>query len=77
MPNHLAGLLISAGTTYITEFKDKNKTVSTQFKNNSMWQQPSVTDSTYGANNFGVGIDVAEGVIPEFDLWKVKKVIKE
>lgn len=38
-------------------------------KNNSTWFQPNHADSTYGANNFGIGIDIEAGTIPEFSKW--------
>jgi hypothetical protein len=39
-------------------------------KNNSLWLQPSREDSTFGADNYGVGIDIEDGTIPEFYKWK-------
>ncbi len=35
----------------------------------SMWFQPARTDSTFGSNNYGVGIDIENGTIPELFLW--------
>jgi len=34
-----------------------------------MWLKPERADSTFGANNFGVGIDIDSGTIPEFFKW--------
>ncbi len=36
---------------------------------NSLWLQPSRDDERWGADNFGVGIDIESGVIPEVEMW--------
>ncbi len=59
---------IGGNDSYI-DFTDSSETVSTKFINNSLWFQPSKTDSTFGANNFGVGIDIEDGTVPELFLW--------
>ena len=38
--------------------------------NNTFWLAPAENDSTYGAGNFGVGIDVESGYIPEIEAWQ-------
>ena len=38
--------------------------------NNTQWFRPEKTDSLFGFNNFGVGIDVDSGTIPEFYRWE-------
>lgn len=38
--------------------------------NNKCWFKPEKADSAYGSNNFGVGIDIEEGVISEIERWK-------
>ena len=38
-------------------------------RDNHRWLIPAREDSTFGAQNFGVGIDAADGSIPELDLW--------
>lgn len=38
-------------------------------KENSLWFQPEKSDSTFGANNFGVGIDIESGSIFNFFKW--------
>ena len=35
----------------------------------SLWLKPTKSDSAYGANNFGVGIDIDSGTVPEFFMW--------
>jgi len=39
-------------------------------RNDAIWFQPDKTDSTFGFNNYGVGIDVETGIIPELLLWE-------
>ncbi|UCG60907.1 MAG: hypothetical protein JSV52_11335, partial [Candidatus Zixiibacteriota bacterium] len=39
-------------------------------RDNSLWLQPARADSTFGFNNFGVGIDIEDGIIPELMLWE-------
>lgn len=52
-------------------FDDDNKlTPHALAKNNSLWLQPAKTDSTFGDNNYGVGIDTPEGIIPEIEQWE-------
>lgn len=66
------GFIDIGGNDSYYDFTDSTETVSTLFINNSMWWQPSKTDSTFGANNFGVGIDIEEGTVPELFLWEEK-----
>lgn len=59
------GFIDIGGTdTYFTFNKDKEYEHPVA-KNNFMWFTPNKGDSTYGANNYGVGIDIEEGTIPE------------
>ncbi|UCG60449.1 MAG: hypothetical protein JSV52_08920 [Candidatus Zixiibacteriota bacterium] len=39
-------------------------------RDNSLWLQPARADSTFGFNNFGVGLDIRDGIIPELLLWE-------
>ncbi|KAA3630723.1 MAG: hypothetical protein DWP97_14615, partial [Calditrichaeota bacterium] len=64
------GFIDIGGNDFYYDFKDDKQTASSLFKNNSLWFQPSKTDSTYGGNSFGVGIDVESGVIPELEIWE-------
>ncbi|HDL01399.1 MAG TPA: hypothetical protein ENH23_04120 [candidate division Zixibacteria bacterium] len=63
------GFIDIGGNDRYFDFTDSTETVSTEFINNSLWFQPSKTDSTFGANNYGVGIDVEDGTVPELFLW--------
>ncbi|MBU0982294.1 MAG: hypothetical protein KKA42_00365 [candidate division Zixibacteria bacterium] len=68
------GTFIDAGGNdrYIS-FDDSTETAHPLATNNSLWLQPARTDSTFGANNYGVGLDVAAGTIPEFFRWDSHK----
>ncbi|MDF1544636.1 MAG: hypothetical protein P1R58_05990 [bacterium] len=64
------GFIDIGGTDRYSRFdKEGNELPETVFKNNALWLQPSRSDSTFGANNFGVGIDIESGTIPEFFKW--------
>ena len=67
------GFIDIGGTDSYFDFTDSSETISIQFKNNNQWFQPSKADSTFGANNFGVGIDIETGTVPELFLWEKKK----
>ncbi len=64
------GFIDIGGQDSYFEYTDTSESPSSFAKNNAMWLQPSADDSTYGANNFGVGIDVDSGVVPELEQWK-------
>lgn len=64
------GFIDIGGTDTYLSFKDGKFTDHPRAKNNSLWFAPSKTDSTFGANNFGVGIDIEEGTIPELFKWR-------
>jgi hypothetical protein len=51
-------------------FTDSTETDQPTAKNNFIWYNPAKSDSTYGANNFGIGIDIKDGIIPEIERWK-------
>jgi len=65
------GCLIDIGgdDKYLS-FTDSSEFNHETAKNNFIWFNPAKTDSTYGANNFGIGIDIKEGFIPELNRWK-------
>ncbi|MCP4703361.1 MAG: hypothetical protein GY865_02025 [candidate division Zixibacteria bacterium] len=65
------GCLIDIGGTdlylsYDENNKEENHPVA---KNDAIWFAPSKTDSTYGNNNYGIGIDIDNGIIPEVEKW--------
>jgi hypothetical protein len=59
------GFIDIGGNDQYYSFKDKDQFDHQLAKNNAMWLQPARTDSLFGFNNYGVGIDVEEGTIPE------------
>ncbi|MBN4072328.1 hypothetical protein JYU03_00240 [bacterium AH-315-F03] len=60
---------IGGADTYY-QLSDGKKVEHAFAKNNSRWLNPARKDSTYGANNFGVGVDIDSGTIFELLLWK-------
>jgi len=64
------GFIDICGTdTYITFNKDKEYE-HPKAKNNTIWFTPAREDSTFGADNYGVGIDIADGTVPELYKWE-------
>ncbi|HUV30722.1 MAG TPA: hypothetical protein VMY05_06530 [Acidobacteriota bacterium] len=63
------GFIDVGGNDGYFSFKDGQNSPHPTAANNSLWFQPARTDSTFGANNYGVGIDVEDGTIPELDKW--------
>ena len=63
------GFIDIGGNDNYYSFKDKKESAHPIAKNNFMWLKPERTDTTFGANNFGVGIDIDSGTIPEFFKW--------
>lgn len=63
------GFIDIGGNDTYKAFNEKGESAHPRAKNNSLWFAPSKPDSTFGANNFGVGIDVETGTIPEFFKW--------
>jgi len=64
------GFIDIGGNDQYNWFKDGEETAIDFIKNNSTWLQPSKDDSLYGYDNFGVGIDIEEGFIPEIEKWE-------
>jgi hypothetical protein len=65
------GCLIDiGGEDKYMSFTDSTETAHETAKNNHTWYIPAKTDSTYGAYNFGIGIDIENGFIPEIERWK-------
>lgn len=64
------GCLIDIGGTDLYLSYDENKEENhPDAHNNAVWFAPSKTDSIYGNNNFGIGIDIENGLIPEIQKW--------
>jgi len=60
---------IGGDDSYIS-FDDSASVEHETASNDKFWFIPSRTDSTFGYDNYGVGIDIDSGVIPELERWK-------
>ncbi len=63
------GFIDIGGLDKYFEFDSTGEWVHPTATENATWLQPARTDSTFGADNFGVGIDVESGTVPEFFKW--------
>ena len=63
------GFIDIGGLDEYFEFDATSESLHPQASNNALWLQPARTDSTFGADNYGVGIDVESGTVPEFFKW--------
>ncbi len=67
------GLLLDIGgtDTYMDWDNENDKlSVNPICSDNKTWFIPSKDDENYGANNFGVGMDVEDGTVPEAEFYK-------
>ena len=63
------GFIDIGGDDRYVSFNDTTESEHPHAKNNSLWLQPSRADSLFGSDNFGVGIDVEKGEVPELNRW--------
>jgi hypothetical protein len=66
------GLLLDIGgtDTYMEWVEQTNKALSSKkYQNNSTWLSPSKDDENFGYNNYGVGMDVETGRVPELEIF--------
>jgi hypothetical protein len=64
-------LEIGGKDTYRDWVVETNKTfISKKCADNSLWLSPSRDDKHYGFNNYGVGLDVESGRVPELEFFK-------
>ncbi len=63
------GFIDIGGTDSYYRFTEEKSYPDTLFFNNHLWLQPARTDSLFGHNNYGVGIDTEQGTIPELFKW--------
>lgn len=64
---------IGGNDSYNDWIKETNKKInSKKYTNNSIWLSPAEDDEHFGANNFGVGMDVENGHVPEFEFFENK-----
>jgi hypothetical protein len=67
------GLLLDiGGTDTYKDWSAENDQTSDSKKciNNTIWFSPVKDDEHYGADNYGVGLDVEIGRVPELELYK-------
>jgi hypothetical protein len=65
-----AGIFIDAsGTDNYLIKEDAETAASEKMKDNTVWFTPEKSDSNYGHNNFGIGIDADGGKIPELEIF--------
>ncbi len=65
-----AGIFIDAsGADVYTVQNDQEAFASDIMQNDAVWWSPEKSDSTFGYNNFGIGIDTEDGYIPELDIF--------
>lgn len=63
------GFIDIGGKDDYVAFTDSTATPHPTAKDGELWLKPERADSTFGANNYGVGLDIAEGIIPELEKW--------
>ncbi|MCX6830247.1 MAG: hypothetical protein NT002_13360 [candidate division Zixibacteria bacterium] len=68
--NSFGGFIDIGGKDGYYSFTDSSKSAHSRAGDNQMWYAPAKTDSTFGAGNFGVGVDIENGFIPEIEKWK-------
>jgi len=64
------GFIDIGGTDEYYAFDASTQILHPIARNDSLWLQPTRADSTFGADNFGIGIDIEEGTIPELFKWQ-------
>jgi hypothetical protein len=68
--NSFGAFIDIGGHDQYFSFTDSAKTNHPRAGDNSIWYAPAKNDSTFGANNYGIGIDIDDGLIPEIEKWK-------
>jgi hypothetical protein len=63
------GFLDIGGRDTYRTFTDDGDAPHTVARDGAVWLQPARDDSLFGADNYGVGVDVEEGTVPEFFRW--------
>jgi hypothetical protein len=68
---HSIGCLIDiGGVDHYYSFVSGSESAHPRAENNKIWFAPAKNNNTYGAGNFGIGIDIEAGLIPEIEKWK-------
>ncbi|MEE8577039.1 MAG: hypothetical protein V3T31_07265, partial [candidate division Zixibacteria bacterium] len=64
------GFIDIGGHDIYRQFTDSTETDHPYASDRSLWLRPAKSDSLFGDNNFGVGIDIDSGFIPELTKWE-------
>ena len=64
------GFIDIGGNDQYHWFNDEGETAIDLITNNSTWLQPTREDTLFGYDNYGAGIDIEEGIIPEIEKWE-------
>lgn len=59
------GFIDIGGEDFYYSFEGDKRSQHPLANDNSQWLQPAPNDSAFGFNNFGVGIDIESGTVPE------------
>jgi hypothetical protein len=64
------GFIDIGGRDTYTLLEDERESPHPTIADNSLWFQPAVDDPLYGSDNYGVGIDIESGTVPELFKWQ-------
>lgn len=65
-----AGIFIDAGGTDLYSVRDSGMvSASDKMTDNSSWWTPDKTDPNFGSGNFGIGLDLEGGFIPDLEIF--------
>ncbi len=63
------GFIDIGGDDRYYRLNDEGEFADSVAVNNSLWLQPNRADTLFGHDNYGVGIDVESGTVPELGRW--------
>ncbi|PKK83100.1 MAG: hypothetical protein CVT49_10325 [candidate division Zixibacteria bacterium HGW-Zixibacteria-1] len=66
----IGGFIDIGGKDKYYSFTDSTETIHPTAADNKFWYIPARADSTFGHNNYGIGVDIETGLIPELERWK-------
>ncbi|MDD4916605.1 MAG: hypothetical protein PHE72_02215 [candidate division Zixibacteria bacterium] len=64
------GFIDIGGRDRYVSFTDSGETTHPWAADDTLWFRPARTDSLFGHNNYGVGVDAEAGAVPELEKWK-------
>lgn len=68
--NSLGCFIDIGGIDRYISYSDSTSAPHSRALDNQIWLAPAPSDSSYGAGNFGIGIDIDSGKISELEKWK-------